>query len=207
MSSQSTRNNSAQWRASDIRHHLHPFTDHKTLAAEGGSRIMTEADGVYITDSEGNRILDAMAGLWCVNVGYGRAARISPPDLRKLKRLHEEMCVAMASGDVERYLPRNQEFHFTIYAAANLPTALRMVESMWLQIGPVLNFLLTTDARAERSPPPKKGASIFEKHNLSAIRALKRKDGPAARQAIASDISDSADFFLSLEHFRLPPAL
>ena len=33
---------------------------------------MTEADGVYITDSEGNRILDAMAGLWCVNVGYGR---------------------------------------------------------------------------------------------------------------------------------------
>ena len=72
MTSQPVRNSTAQWRASDVRHHLHPFTDHRGLAAEGGSRIVTEADGVYITDSEGVRILDGMAGLWCVNVGYGR---------------------------------------------------------------------------------------------------------------------------------------
>ena len=72
MSSQPLRNSTAEWRAADLRHHLHPFTDTKALTAEGGSRIMTQADGVYITESEGHRILDAMAGLWCVNVGYGR---------------------------------------------------------------------------------------------------------------------------------------
>ena len=38
----------------------------------GGSRIITHAEGCYITDGDGNRILDGMAGLWCVNVGYGR---------------------------------------------------------------------------------------------------------------------------------------
>ena len=56
----------------DRKHYLHPFTDYKKLAEEG-SRIITRADGVYLWDSDGNRYLDAMAGLWCVNVGYGRA--------------------------------------------------------------------------------------------------------------------------------------
>ncbi|MCD6436833.1 aspartate aminotransferase family protein [Vreelandella sp. 21] len=59
------------YQALDRQHHLHPFTDFKSLGEEG-SRIITHADGVYIYDSQGNRILDGMAGLWCVNLGYGR---------------------------------------------------------------------------------------------------------------------------------------
>jgi len=55
----------------DREHHLHPFTDHKELH-EKKSRIITSADGVYIFDSDGNKILDGMSGLWCVNAGYGR---------------------------------------------------------------------------------------------------------------------------------------
>jgi putrescine aminotransferase len=60
-----------QWQELDRLHHLHPFTDSKVLHGKG-SRIITRADGVYLWDSEGRRILDGMAGLWCVNVGYGR---------------------------------------------------------------------------------------------------------------------------------------
>ncbi|MDA0884037.1 MAG: aminotransferase class III-fold pyridoxal phosphate-dependent enzyme, partial [Proteobacteria bacterium] len=59
------------WRQLDAAHHMAPFTDYRELRA-AGSRIITHADGHYIYDSDGNRILDAMAGLWCVNVGYGR---------------------------------------------------------------------------------------------------------------------------------------
>lgn len=55
----------------DSAHYYHPFTDHKSLAAKG-ARIISKADGIYIWDSEGEKILDAMSGLWCVNVGYGR---------------------------------------------------------------------------------------------------------------------------------------
>ena len=62
-----------QWRRSDLAHHLHPFTDTKALGKGGGSRIITGAEGVWLKDSEGQRLLDGMAGLWCVNVGYGRA--------------------------------------------------------------------------------------------------------------------------------------
>jgi putrescine aminotransferase len=59
------------WQAADASHYLHPFTDFKSLSAKG-SRIITRADNIYLWDSEGHKILDAMSGLWCVNVGYGR---------------------------------------------------------------------------------------------------------------------------------------
>lgn len=58
-------------RALDDRHHLHPFTNFPELSAKG-SRVITRAEGCYIYDSDGRQILDGMAGLWCVNVGYGR---------------------------------------------------------------------------------------------------------------------------------------
>ncbi|MFQ5759512.1 MAG: aspartate aminotransferase family protein [Acidiferrobacterales bacterium] len=61
----------ADLQAYDRRHHLQPFTDYKQLHRKG-ARIITRAEGVYLWDSNGNRILDGMAGLWCVNVGYGR---------------------------------------------------------------------------------------------------------------------------------------
>ena len=57
--------------ALDAAHHMHPFTEDAALAKKG-ARIITRAKGVYLTDSEGHQILDGMAGLWCVNVGYGR---------------------------------------------------------------------------------------------------------------------------------------
>ena len=60
-----------QWQAADSAHYLHPFTDFKSLANKG-SRVIVSADNIYLRDSDGHRILDAMSGLWCVNVGYGR---------------------------------------------------------------------------------------------------------------------------------------
>ncbi|WP_028310764.1 aspartate aminotransferase family protein [Derxia gummosa] len=57
--------------ALDSAHFIHPFTDTKALAAKG-ARIISKAEGIWITDREGHRILDGMSGLWCVNVGYGR---------------------------------------------------------------------------------------------------------------------------------------
>ena len=56
----------------DMAHHLPAQSDYKLQHELGGSRIITRADGVFITDAEGKSLLDGMAGLWCVNVGYGR---------------------------------------------------------------------------------------------------------------------------------------
>ncbi len=56
----------------DAAHHLHPFNDNAALAAKG-TRILTRGEGCYVWDAEGHKLLDAFAGLWCVNIGYGRA--------------------------------------------------------------------------------------------------------------------------------------
>ncbi|GFM90008.1 aspartate aminotransferase family protein [Pseudomonas cichorii] len=60
-----------EWQALSSEHHLAPFSDYRQLK-DKGPRIITRAEGVYLWDSEGNRILDGMSGLWCVAIGYGR---------------------------------------------------------------------------------------------------------------------------------------
>ncbi|WP_417532943.1 aspartate aminotransferase family protein [Marinobacterium stanieri] len=57
--------------ATDAAHHLHPFTNTGALNAKG-ARVISKGEGVWLWDTEGNKILDGMAGLWCVNMGYGR---------------------------------------------------------------------------------------------------------------------------------------
>jgi putrescine aminotransferase len=64
-------NGVVDWQALDAAHHLHPFTDHKDLHSRR-VRVITEAQGVFLHDTDGNKILDGMAGLWCVAAGYGR---------------------------------------------------------------------------------------------------------------------------------------
>jgi putrescine aminotransferase len=61
----------AALRARDAAHHWHPFTDTRGLNAEG-ARVIVGGEGVWLEDSEGNRYLDGMAGLWCTQVGHGR---------------------------------------------------------------------------------------------------------------------------------------
>jgi L-2,4-diaminobutyrate transaminase len=63
-------NTLAAW---DRDHFFHPST-HMGMHARGETpaRVITGGEGVYITDASGKRSLDAFAGLYCVNVGYGR---------------------------------------------------------------------------------------------------------------------------------------
>ena len=62
----------AELKRLDVAHHLPAQADHRVIAEMGGSRIITRAHGCKIVDGDGNELLDGMAGLWCVNVGYGR---------------------------------------------------------------------------------------------------------------------------------------
>ena len=64
--------NVEELRRLDVAHHLPPQQNHALMRDLGGARIITRAQGSYIYDGDGNAILDGMAGLWCVQVGYGR---------------------------------------------------------------------------------------------------------------------------------------
>ncbi len=67
------RDQSNELNAWDRDHFFHPSTHMGTHArGESPNRIMAGGEGVYVTDRDGKRSLDAFAGLYCVNVGYGR---------------------------------------------------------------------------------------------------------------------------------------
>lgn len=72
MAFQAQNLNTEELVALDNAHHFHPFTDHAALVKEGGARVITHADKAWLWDSNSRKILDGMAGLWCVNIGYGR---------------------------------------------------------------------------------------------------------------------------------------
>ncbi len=74
----------AELRRLDVAHHLPAQADYALIRDLGGSRIVIRADGCFIHDGDGNALLDAMAGLWCVQVGYGRE--------ELAKAAYEQMC-------------------------------------------------------------------------------------------------------------------
>src|SRR5262249_58290527 len=68
----------------DLDNVLHPVVPHRQLEAE--PMVIVEGHGSTVVDADGTEYLDAMAGLWCVNVGYGRAelADVAAAQMRAL---------------------------------------------------------------------------------------------------------------------------
>ncbi|MEO5322583.1 aspartate aminotransferase family protein [Mesorhizobium sp. CC13] len=135
----------------DAAHHLHPFTDHKELR-EIGSRMITRAEGPFIYDSEGTEILDGMAGLWCVNIGYGRneLAEAAYAQMKELPYYNSFFkCTTptpvLLSRKLAELAPKNisQVFYGSSGSEAN-DTALRLVRHYWaLQGKPNKNRIIS----------------------------------------------------------------
>ena len=132
----------AEYRALDSAHFLHPFTDHKELHQKG-SRIIERADGVYLFDSEGNRLLDAMAGLWCVNVGYGRKdlAAVAQKQMEQLPYYNSFFQTAHPpvielSKLLSEVTPDHLNYVFlTNSGSESNDTVVRMVRHYWKSLG------------------------------------------------------------------------
>ena len=127
-----------EWKDLDRDHYLHPFTDHKDLG-EKRSRIITSADGVYIFDSDGNKILDGMSGLWCVNAGYGRDELVdaASAQLRVLPYYNSFFqCAHPPSIELSQLLQEvtQPQFNRVFYSGSgseSIDTMIRMVRRYW----------------------------------------------------------------------------
>ena len=131
-----------QWQAADAAHYLHPFTDFKALAGKG-SRIITRADNIYLWDSDGAKILDAMSGLWCVNVGYGRQELIDAAT-KQLKELPfynsffqtaTPPAIELAELLTEVTPPQFNHVFFSGSGSEGNDTIVRMVRRYWDVLG------------------------------------------------------------------------
>jgi len=132
----------AELQALDAAHYLHPFTDHQALAAKG-VRVITHGEGIYVWDSEGQRLLDAMSGLWCVNVGYGRreladaahAQMLKLPYYNSFFQTTHEPAVRLAARLAELAPPvAGRRFEHVFYSSSGSEandTNLRLVRRYW----------------------------------------------------------------------------
>lgn len=132
----------SELQALDGAHHMHPFTTNNDLK-ERGARVITSGQGIYLRDSEGNQILDAMAGLWCVNLGYGREELVNVAT-RQMKELPfyntffnttHTPAIALAA-ELAKLAPEglNHVFFAGSGSEAN-DTNLRMVRVYWAEKG------------------------------------------------------------------------
>ncbi|WP_066566942.1 aspartate aminotransferase family protein [Snodgrassella sp. CFCC 13594] len=126
----------------DTQHHLHPFSDNAALKNEG-VRVMTHAKGIYVYDDEGNKITDGMAGLWCVNIGYGRKelANVAKKQMETLpfyntffKTTHPAV-IELTSKLMEITPEGFNHVFYTGSGSESVDTMMRMVRHYWSSIG------------------------------------------------------------------------
>ncbi len=125
----------------DLNHHFHPFTSTSDL--KDGARIIKEGKGIYLWDSEGRKYLDAMAGLWCVNIGYGRD-ELANAAHRQMKELPyyntffqtSHPPVVELSKLLTEILPGNmQKIFFSSSGSEANDTNIRLVRHYWNCLG------------------------------------------------------------------------
>jgi putrescine---pyruvate transaminase len=141
----------AEWQSLDAAHYLHPFTDHAALGRQG-TRVITRAEGVYLYDSDGHRMLDGMSGLWCVNLGYGRRElaeaayrqMLELPYYNSFFQAAHPPAIELARLLVEVTPPQLQHVFFTGSGSEANDTVVRVVRRYWEVLGqPQRNVIIS----------------------------------------------------------------
>ena len=116
------------------------------------------------------------------------AARIGSAQLEVLQGCVERMHVALQQRDVQGYLRNNSQFHLYLYQACANPVLLRLIESLWLQVGPFFSRLFTEADLSLR----------LNSFHADCLKALQAGDDKAARAAIEQDLSYFGQYLLNL---------
>lgn len=125
-------------------------------------------------------------------VGAAEAAlKIDEAAIVHLEQVHDRLVQAKAAQDFKSALIWNQEFHLRVCAEARMPRLLRIVEGLWLQMGPLLNMLYAHRPMFPTPTPESRHAHV------TMIEAFRARDGEAARRAMQSDIAGGSDPILA----------
>lgn len=121
----------------DRRHVWHPVTQHGAFQqGEASPIVMVSGEGSTVTDQEGRSYLDAAAGIWCVNVGYGREELVSAA-VRQLRELayypltQSHPAAIRLGAKLAGHLPATPHFYFSNSGSEANETAFKMVRQYW----------------------------------------------------------------------------
>jgi putrescine aminotransferase len=128
----------ATLRRLDAAHHLHPFTDHRAMHRDG-THVIRRAKGSTLYDEDGRELLDGLAGLWCVNVGYGRdeIADAVAEQMRAVAfypsffNTTTEPAIRLSAKLAEHAPPNLQHSIFSNSGSEANETALKLIRAYW----------------------------------------------------------------------------
>lgn len=163
----------------------------KRLVAENALQL-TVGRTVYISMMDRNRFLDILRARLILEPDLALRATdlMTDQEIAAMAESNERMQASVDDDNPRRYLANNYNFHFMLYRAAQSPVILPIVRSIWMQVGPFLNFLFRTH-----------GVARAKGHHANVLRALRRRDPSSVADAIRSDISDAADIIISRGQF------
>jgi GntR family transcriptional regulator, colanic acid and biofilm gene transcriptional regulator len=160
-----------------VREALVRFAASGVLTAEPAQsfRVPTLSVAQYAEISEVRKAVEGLAAAKA-------ATSIAPSDIARMDTLLGEYLAAKTADDPHLALKKNKEFRFVLYAAAEMPTLLGIIETLWLKAGPGFNYLY-----------PEERKVLSEHHNYDdLVSALRGRSPEAARAAIEHAIDDGA---------------
>ncbi|KND55486.1 Adenosylmethionine-8-amino-7-oxononanoate aminotransferase [Candidatus Paraburkholderia kirkii] len=118
----------------DRNHLIHPVVSYRAHEARGVT-VLDSAECVFLRDIEGNRLLDAFSGLWCVNTGYGHASIVEAAAKQMAKlpyatgyfHFGSEPAIELAAKLVEVAPASLQHAYFTLGGSDAVDSALRFI--------------------------------------------------------------------------------
>lgn len=122
-----------------------------------------------------------------------RAAKlVDEPGLQEIESAHQRFSreILAKKPSESNLIALNKDLHFAIYRQAQMPMLLEMIESLWLRIGPILNYDF-------RSGSTRVKEHVSATHHERIVNALKKRDAKAASAALAGDLQGAADFIVS----------
>lgn len=125
----------------------------------------------------------------------GLATELATPnfaagDFARLRQLIDHMAETTRTYDSRSYLALNKQFHFAIYERAGNPELLRLIQDLWLKVGPVFNGLFDDEHFRHQA----------NDEHVNILTAMERGDAAAARGYMVQDLSIAANALLP----RLP---
>lgn len=117
--------------------------------------------------------------------------------IKQLTESHRQLMRAEKTKDYRAALQHNFDFHFGIYRRSGMPQLTELLDRIWVQVGPMMNFLYP------HGHPRYDGAH----QHVNVLRALQQRDVQAVRTAIRDDLIEGGrDFLRVLEEIEANPA-
>lgn len=117
--------------------------------------------------------------------------QISKSSIEILESIEEQMAQAEGKGEREYYIELNQAFHFEIYRAAESEVLIPLIETLWLQVGPYIQFVFTEGTHSK----------VPHTFHQGIINALKKRNPEQARKMLVADITSAAEIIQARAEF------